>query len=379
MIRHPILDVCARIEGHKIQHQLLRDYCLNVTNWEEVLLQAEGEGMAPLLKKHLEESGSDYPITVRRSLDILYKRHQHQASIRSAVLQELLQMFGGNGLKPMVIKGAALSNTTYPDPAFRPMRDMDLLFHPSEVDHAQELMRNIGFKQSKAPIPKNHYHLPSLNKLIGDVNVCVELHRGLYPDCPPYYPKVEFEQLLSTARPFKVGDIDAITFSNEETIHYIYQHAFHAPLTYESYKLINAADLIGFTEQYFRSLDTGLIRSQFPLLLKALPIMHYISPWDSDKVPEDFVCVKDQRKLLPIPFTGWPHKRMKEFSAENRKLWHTTLATFLPSKWWVGIYYGATNTIGYLRCVLWRHPRHVYWWVKLSFALRSESRLSDHN
>jgi hypothetical protein len=332
--------------------------------------------MATLLKKHLEESGSKQPITVRRSLDILCKRHQHQAAVRLKVLQEVLQIFDSNGLKPIVIKGAALCYTIYPDPALRPMRDMDLLFHPGEVDHAQRLLRESGFRQSKAPIPQNHHHLPSLNKYVEDVDICIELHRGLYPDCPPFYPEVDYQKLLSTARSFTFGGIDALTFGDEETLHYIYQHAFHAPLTYETYKLINAADLIGFTEQRWRFMDMERLQSEFPLLLKALPLMHCITPWDSDKVPQYFSTIVDREKISPTPFTGWPQKRMKEFKTEGQKLRQTILTTFLPSRWWVGIYYGTTTLLGYVWCLLWRHPHHVYWWAKLSSTLRRRSRPS---
>jgi len=104
---------------------LLRDLCRNFTAWEGLLTLAEEDGMAPLLKKHLDESGCEYPVTVRRSLDILYKRHHHQTNLRFTVLQTLLELFALNGLTPMVIKGAALCYTTYPDPALRPMRDID--------------------------------------------------------------------------------------------------------------------------------------------------------------------------------------------------------------------------------------------------------------
>ena len=169
MTDYPILDICARIEGHELQHELLREYCRQVTDWEGLLLKAEKEGMTPLLKKHLEESGCTYPITVRRSLDILSVRHRHQAQIRQEIIQDILKLFYENRITPLVIKGAALCHTTYPDPALRPMRDIDLLFRRSEVDHAQALMREAGFLQSNTPIPKNHYHLPSLNKKVGEV------------------------------------------------------------------------------------------------------------------------------------------------------------------------------------------------------------------
>ena len=283
MKRYPILEVCARIEGHAVQQQMLREYCRGFDDWQGLLERAECEGMAPLLRKHLIESEADIPASVRRSLSLLYKRHHKQAAVRLAALEELLKLFQQCGLTPMLIKGAALCQTLYPDPALRPMRDMDILLSEDEVDQAQELLRQEGFQQSKSPISPDHYHLPSLHKTIDDVTVCVELHRGLYPNCPPYYPEVNFRNLLDTSHSIHVGATEAYTFSHEETIHYLYQHAFRAPITYERYKLINAADVIGFLETHFQELDWRLIQKQFPLLTKTLPFMHHISPLDFDR------------------------------------------------------------------------------------------------
>jgi hypothetical protein len=366
MKRYPILEVCARVEGHTVQHQILREYCHKFQDWQGLLERAEREGMAPLARKHLIESESDFPTSVRRSLNILYKRHQKQAEVRLKVLEGILILFQQHQLIPMLIKGAALCQTLYSDPALRPMRDIDILFSRDDVDQAQELLRNVGFKQSGAAIPPDHYHLPSLYKNVGDVKVCIELHRGLYPDCPPYYPEVDFVNLLKTGRKIKIGEVEAFTFSLEETLHYLYQHGFHAPLTYEKYKLINAADIIGFTEKYFQEIDWKQVKKQCPQLCKALPLMHHISPWDFANTSDDSVSKRGRRRQLhPIPFTGWPQKRMKQVRADGSTLFRTLLDTFLPTRWWVGVYYGTTTCFGYLRCLLWRHPRHVYWWAKL--------------
>ena len=372
MIRFPLLDACARIEGHDAQHKLLNEHCLQFSDWKNLLIQAEQEGLAPLLKKHLDESDSIYPTAVRRSLNILYKRHQHEAEVRRRILQEVLAHLSENGLHPLVIKGAALCHTTYPDAALRPMRDMDLLFQKSEVDRAQEIMRESGFAQSRSPIPKNHYHLPSLHKTVEDVEVCFELHRGLYPDCPPYYPEVDFDQLLTRAKSFKVGETDAKTLNDEETLHYIYQHSLRAPLTYETFKLINAADIIGITEKHSPRIDFNYIENHYPVFYRVLPFMHHISPWDFDRVPESFSSVQHGRRRSPIPFTGWPQKRLKEFNAEGRGLTRIVPKTVLPSWWWVGVYYGATSAFECLRCYLWRHPKHVLWWVKLMRSLSQQ-------
>jgi hypothetical protein len=364
--RYPFLDVCSRVEGHAFQHKMLRQYCSDFHDWEGLLECAEREGLTPLLRKHLLESGSAFPGSVRRSLNILYKRHQHEAMVRTKILQEILELFQNKNLTPILIKGATLAYTVYPDPALRPMRDMDILFHNNEVDLAQELLKTIGFKESTAPIPPDHHHLPSLFKKDHGTAVCIELHRGLYPDCQPFYPDVDFDELLATACKLKICNSEAFTFSNEEMLHYLYQHTFRAPLTYESYKLINVADIIGFTELNYSKLDWNKIQNDFPLLHNALSLVHHIAQWDFSKVPADFVSSQGRKKKMTVtPFRGWPKKRLKEWSRKEWKLYQILRDTLFPSCWWLKIYYGINTRRGYLWCLLWHHPRHIFWWARL--------------
>lgn len=69
-----------------------------------------------------------------------------------------------------------------------------------------------------------------------------------------------------------------MTFNDEEMLHYLYQHAFRTPLTYESYKLINATDVIGFTEKNYTELDWKKVREHYPMLYNALPLMRLSHP-----------------------------------------------------------------------------------------------------
>lgn len=367
MKRYPILELCARIEGHAVLHQLLRDSCKTFQDWQGLLQQAEKNGMAPLLRKHLTESKSDCPSSIRRSLSILYKRHQKQAKVRLKVLEEILMLFQKHQLTPMLIKGAALCQTLYIDPALRPMRDIDILLDKEEVDQAQELLKSLWFIQSTAPISPEHYHLAPQSKTVDEVKVCIELHRGLYPNCPPYYPEVDFKRLLESGKKLKVGGVEVYTFGHEETLHYLYQHGFHAPLTYENYKLVNAADIIGFTEKYFGEIDWGQVKERFPQLYRALPLMHHISHWDLERVPESFISWTTDRKriLPPIPFTGWPQRRVKELE-EKVSLKEVLKETFLPSSWWLKVYYGAGDSTGrLLKALCVDHPKNVLWWTHL--------------
>jgi hypothetical protein len=365
-MRIRLLELCARIDGHSEQHAMLRQLSGEIEDWRTLLTQAEQEGMTPLLAKHLVESESSYPAWVKRSLHVVLERHHQLAEARTQVLLKVLGLFGQEGIPCLVLKGGALAYTIYPDPSSRPMRDVDLLLNRDEVDRAQSLLKANGFRQEKAVIPKDHFHLPPLYHQVGKTSVCVELHRGLYPECPPYYPEVDFEQLHSGRQQFTIGTETASMFSDEEMLHYLYQHGLRAPLTYESFKLINVADIVSFAETHHENLDWEWIRSNYPLLCTALPLLHHLVPWDKDKVPSWMI---PGNKLTPEPYQGWPHKRMKEFKAEGTQLLEILRRTFLPSIWWMKMYYGAVSTLQLLFCLVWKHPRHVYWWVRMYRSL----------
>jgi len=365
-MRFRLLELCARIDGHAEQHAMLRQVSGEIEDWRMLLSQAEQEGLTPLLAKHLVESESSYPAWVKRSLHVVLERHQQLAEARTQVLLVVLGLFRQEGIRCLVLKGGALAYTIYPDPSSRPMRDIDLLLSRDDVDRAQSLLKANGFRQEKAVIPKDHFHLPPLYYQVENTSVCVELHRGLYPQCPPGYPKVDFDQLYRVRQQFSIETEKAFTFSHEEMLHYLYQHGLRAPLTYEPFKLINVADIVGFVETHHENLNWKRIRSDYPLLCIALPLLHHLTLWDKEKVPVWMIPVD---RLTPVPYHGWPHKRMKELKAEGTRPLEILRRTFLPSTWWLRMYYGAVSTLQLLFCLLWKHPRHVYWWVRMYRSL----------
>lgn len=366
MTRYPLLEVCARLDGHTRQHELLHKYCRTINNWQGLLKQAEREGMAPLLRKHLLEAGAEIPQSVRRSLNLLYKRHEKLARIRLKVLEDVMQLFHQHQITPILIKGAALCITLYSDPALRPMRDMDILFHEDYVEKAQKLLQDEGYTQSTSQIPADHHHLPSLYKNIDGIEICFELHRGLYPNITPHYPEVVFDKLLKTAHKKALGKMEVYVFNHKETLHYLYQHGFHPPLTYEPYKLISAADIISYTEKYFNSIDWNEMQKKHPACRHAIPLMHHISPWNVDKIPSDFLPEQHRKphQLVPAPYRGWPRNKLSVLQSGRAKC-RLLRDTFLPSRWWVSVYYGTSGVTGYLKAILRQHTRQLYLFHRL--------------
>jgi hypothetical protein len=150
-------------------------------------------------------------------------------------------------------------------------------------------------------------------------------------------------------------------------LHYLYQHGFRAPLTYETYKLINGADLISFLEKHYYLLNWQELRERFPWLEKRLPMLQHLSPWSMEKIPSKWITAK---RLVPTPFEGWPQQRRKQLRAEGKGAATIFRQTFYPSRWWLGMYYGAISLVERLFCLLWTHPRHVYWWAWLYRSLK---------
>lgn len=362
-----LLETCARIEGHAEQYARLRRCALAVNDWRLLLNEAAQQGLTPLLVRHLEASQSTYPAWVRRSFHLIKKQHRRRAELYQQVLLTVLDLFAKNGLRCLVLKGSVLAHTLYPEPALRPMRDIDLFVRKAEADHAQNLLITKGFVQKPAIIPADHFHLPPLFYRVGGTSVCIEIHRGLYPHCPPFHAQPPFDHLFDTGKTFTIGNTEATTFSDRETLPYLYRHALHSPLTYEPFKLINIADIIGFTEAHYTTLNWRQMGADCPLLITALPLLGHIVSWDKEKVggwlmPKNFYA--------PAPYAGWPLKRWKACKVEGITFFQILRRTLLPSRWWLKLYYGAASTAQELCCLLWKHPRHLCWWLTLFHRLK---------
>lgn len=320
--------------------------------------------MSPLLFRHLNAVDFPCPDSFRRSLRLLYLRHQRTNDILIKTLQRILFSLEKEGIRSLVLKGAALCHTIYPEMALRPMRDIDIMVAEEEAEHAQSVVISLGFTESDSNIPPDHFHLPSLHAIVDGMPVCIELHRGLFAtSCPPYTRPLKFEDLCRTSTSFETNGVTAHTFGNEEMLWYLYQHGFCMPLSYDRYKIINAADIISFVEAEFDVLDWEKIQISYPEVLHVLPLFHHLTPWQ--KKVEDTIMQGKRSKPSGIgqPFQGWPQLRLKE--QQGKSFLNIIFDTFWPSEWWLKMYYGISGRTSYSLHRLFIHPRHIFWWIRL--------------
>lgn len=78
-------------------------------------------------------------------------RHAYLCAVQQSVVQdeEATQILGSlvrAGLTVILLKGADLRLRVYPDPAARPMTDLDILVPPAEAGRAQSILTSLGYR-----------------------------------------------------------------------------------------------------------------------------------------------------------------------------------------------------------------------------------------
>ena len=121
---------------------------------ESVLLDtARAEGVLALCYDRLRRSPAwtQYPETLREALSRQARQDVAVEMARVMELQEVLAALARAGLPVLLLKGAALAYTLYPEPHLRERCDTDLLL-PSrdEAERAWRVLQTLGYQQPNA-------------------------------------------------------------------------------------------------------------------------------------------------------------------------------------------------------------------------------------
>ncbi|MBN1428628.1 MAG: nucleotidyltransferase family protein [Anaerolineae bacterium] len=121
------------------------------SHWPDVIGQAVRHGVAPVLLRCIRSSGFDLP-----NIDISSLKEAARLSATRYVILESAQAqieaaLREAGLPTIWLKGIALSQTLYPDPALRPMSDLDVLVPYDRREDALEVAKLQGYRFPDSP------------------------------------------------------------------------------------------------------------------------------------------------------------------------------------------------------------------------------------
>lgn len=151
-------------------------------DWDLFVHMAKAEGVAPLTHFTLSRSTYKAPEAVSQKLSLEYYK---SAAFNQMILEEMgkvVQTLTEANVSVGVLKGAALAITIYPDPALRPMTDLDLLVKIEDFEKAKGLILSMGYHETIPEITKGFnrfagYH-SQLNKS-DNPSIKIELHWSL--------------------------------------------------------------------------------------------------------------------------------------------------------------------------------------------------------
>lgn len=150
-------------------------------DWLALGVLAEQHGVAPLLHWHMEQAGWPElaPIELRRRMASTYYQGVAGSTLILGELRSLLSALQQAGVEVMVLKGAHLAWTLYPEASLRPMSDIDLLVRPEHLPAAESVLTECGYHPTQISVSERldrqqGYHLHLSRE--GGKFPAVELH-----------------------------------------------------------------------------------------------------------------------------------------------------------------------------------------------------------
>jgi hypothetical protein len=177
-----------------------------IRSWPRLLELSVIEGAQPVLGKRLREaSGERIPDDVVPALEYI----ERAAGLRQRYLQsrmvDALRTLSAASIPVVLLKGAALVQTTYESFLDRPMSDIDLLVHPCHATRAQALLLEAGWTQHYPrefdEFYESMHHLPPLiDARAPSLTVGLEIHTAIVQrDRDPF--SFASEAIWNAARP----------------------------------------------------------------------------------------------------------------------------------------------------------------------------------
>lgn len=143
--------------------------------WQTFQLASRVHGVAPLLRKKLaavpwlDEFGQTW-------LDEQYQLNGQRLARMQTELQEILALFNRRQIPLLPLKGSVLAPLYYPDPAMRPMADLDVLIRPADFAASARLLVELGYRQETVHWKHTEFCKPDNRRVVSTT--------GEHPDNP---------------------------------------------------------------------------------------------------------------------------------------------------------------------------------------------------
>jgi hypothetical protein len=210
-------------------------------DWQSLRLLADEERATSILWRRANRVNPDaIPATERTSL----QRSAMLSDFSAMYLEErtgvTLAVLAEAGIRPMLLKGAALAKTSYRGFIDRPMSDVDLLVGPSSAREAWEIARRTGWVWDAQRYPAAHYeghhHLPPLLGSHG-TDTKLEIHSALFVEGHPF--RFGPEELADGATEVSMGpSVATVPGAHCTLVHVSLHHAWSHMMAFGGWRAL---------------------------------------------------------------------------------------------------------------------------------------------
>lgn len=243
------------------------------SDWHAIFESARLHALSPLLYFRLHNLGwteklpTEVATKLRKAILIIARNNL----LKFEQLGPVLQVLNAAGIPAIPLKGAHLAAWVYPDPALRPMGDIDLLVHRRDLAAAHAVLKDIGYNASRSfdidDECSRMQHLPPLGRPSGITSL--ELHWTIAPPASPF--ATDIASTWARAHPASFAGIPAYALAAEDlllhlVLHTSYQHSYGLGLLpfMDLHTLLQSAgDALAWDALIQRSRLWGLDRSLF--------------------------------------------------------------------------------------------------------------------
>jgi len=155
------------------------------TDWEAVINLAQRHNVSPFLYHILRPHRDRIPVVAHQTLQTLYYYAVARSLYRERQLREALDVLEAVGVPVVLLKGAAVAYTVYPDPALRTMGDLDLWIPREQLEQARSALQRLGYtlhSKRNRPLALHDAYLGETQLLSNDpTRGLIELHWNVFP------------------------------------------------------------------------------------------------------------------------------------------------------------------------------------------------------
>ena len=204
--------------------------------WADLLRQADAHQVTPLVHRRLQDIDARTPVPewVLRRTGASYDRAAGRNREIYSELGEVLAALRSVDVLVIVLKGAQLAATVYPDPALRSMADIDLLVRREDIARTAAVLLALGFRQTEPTDGDENYDVHfHLRPFLRHAGWTIEVHRGL--DRPISDIGTDMSGIWQRAREAQVAGVPVLVLAPEDLLlhlclHITLQHRFRVGL-----------------------------------------------------------------------------------------------------------------------------------------------------